>query len=105
MFATILTPLMILGACTHALFAASWSILSTFTSLPKPTIRGFGFGALAATIALVLEAMVILPFVVADVQLSFNDLQWLVVGTCLLTLFYGIAGACFAHKRETRQED
>ena len=102
---TIIIPLLILGACTHAIFTASWSIVSTFTSLPKPTIRGFCFGALAATIALFLEAMVLLPFVVADVHFSFNDLQWLVVGTCLLTVFFSFAGACFAHNRRARQED
>ncbi len=105
MFATILIPLLILGACVYALFAATWSITSSFTRLPKPTIRTLGIGALAAAIALCLEALVLLPFVIADVSVSVEDILLWFVGTCLLTVFFGIAGACFAHKRETRYED
>ncbi len=105
MFATILIPLLILGACVYALFAAIWSIISSFTSLPKPTIRTLGFGVLAAAIALCLEALVLLPFVIADVSVSVEEILLWFVGTCLLTVFFGIAGACFAHKRAPRHED
>ncbi len=101
MFATILIPLLILGACAYALFAAIWSIISSFTSLPKPTIRTLGFGALAATIALCLEALVLLPFVIAHVSVSVEDIFCLLIGTCFLTVFFGIAGACFAHNRSS----
>ncbi len=105
MLTTILIPLLILGSCTHALFAGLWSIFSSFTSLPKPTMRALGFGALAAAIALFLEALVLLPFVIADVSVSVEDILLWFVGTCLLTVFFGIAGACFAHKREPQHED
>ncbi len=101
LFTSIIVPLLIIGACTHAVFAALWSILSAFTSLQKPTFRALGCGAVAVTIALFLEALIILPFVIADVNVSSDDIYWTIYGTCFLSALFSTAGACFAQRRTT----
>jgi hypothetical protein len=104
-FTIIFFPLFILGACSHALFAGFWAIFASFTDLTKPTFRALGFGAGAVTIAMVLEALVILPFVIADVKVSINDIETTVISTCLLAVFFSVAGACFANRQVRQEED